>query len=89
MANPSLLFGKQGKLAAESWTGIGDEDEEDTEGGGFADIREKDNRTWSQNSKDDDPTLRRACIPELDLGTIAVSTPPRNRIRNLFSSWSQ
>ena len=78
MANLSSLFGKKGNSAAKSWTDIWDEDEEDTREGDFANIREQNNRTWSQESKDDDPTLRRACISELDLGTTAASSTPKS-----------
>ena len=73
MANLSSFFSK--KSAAKSWTDIWDEDEEDN----LQDnIREKNSRTWSQESKDDDPTLRRACISELDLGTTAKSGAPKS-----------
>ena len=78
MANLSSLFGKKGNSAAKSWTDIWDEDEEDTREGDFANIREQNNRTWSQESKDDEPTLRRTCISELDLGTTAASSTPKS-----------
>ena len=74
MANLSSLFGKKGSSAAKSWTDIWDEDEDDedtAQAGDFAMIRDKNSRTWSQESKDNDVTVRRACVSELNL----VSTP--------------
>lgn len=78
MANLSSLFGKKGSSVAKSWTDIWDEDEEDTQQSDFAKIREHNSRTWSQESKDDDPNLRRACMSELDLGTTSTINPPRS-----------
>ncbi len=75
MANLSSLFGKKGGSAAKSWTDIWDEDEEDTL---QSEIREKNNRTWSQESKDDDPTIRRACVSQLDLGTTGALVTPKS-----------
>ena len=74
MANLSSLFGKKGSSAAKSWTDIWDEDEDDedtAQAGDFAMIRDKNSRTWSQESKDNDVTVQRACVSELNL----VSTP--------------
>ena len=81
MANLSSLFGKKGSSAAKSWTDIWDEDEDEedtTHAGEFAKIREKNSRTWSQESKDNDSTVRRACISELNLATTSAPSPAKS-----------
>lgn len=83
MANLSSLFGKKGSSAAKSWTDIWDEDEDEdeedtTQDGDFAKIREQNSRTWSQESKDNDTTLRRTCISELNLGTTSAPSPTKS-----------
>ena len=79
MANLSSLFGKKGSSVAKSWTEIWDEDEEDTtQDGDFVKIREQNSRTWSQESKDNDPTVRRACISELNLVTTSAPSPAKS-----------
>ena len=75
MVNLSSIFGKKGPSAAKSWADIWDEDEEEKL---RDDIREKNNRTWSQESKDEDPTIRRACVSQLDLGTTATAITPKS-----------
>ena len=82
MANLSSIFGKKGSSAAKSWTDIWDEDEEDSL---QSDIREKNSRTWSQESKDEDLTLRRACVSELDLGTTSTKVTPKSSHSNRIS----
>lgn len=61
VATFSSLFGKKDSAVSKSWTDIYDEDEED-EVAGQAQVnekrREQNSRTWSLESKDNDPTLR-------------------------------
>lgn len=68
MTSLSSVFGKKNSSVSKSWTDIYDEDEEDQ----FLkreDVvdkrREYNSRTWSQESKDNDPTLRRSGLSEI------------------------
>lgn len=55
----SAVFGKKEDAVSKSWTDIWDEDEEDVGGTeALQHRREHNSRTWSQESKGDDPTLR-------------------------------
>ena len=77
MANLSSLFGKKHESVSKSWTDIWDEDEEDVAHQEV--LREHNSRTWSQESKDDDPTLRpaRAGLSELDINATNSTTSPQ------------
>ena len=87
MANLSSLFGKKSSSVAQSWTDIWDEDEEDTtQDDDFAKIRGQNSRTWSQESKDEEPTVRRACISELNLVTASAPSPARSPHSNPASA---
>ncbi len=68
MTSLSSVFGKKNSSTSKSWTDIYDEDEEDE----FMKREEVDDkrreynsRTWSQESKDNDPTLRRSGLSEI------------------------
>ena len=68
MTSLSSVFGKKNSSASKSWTDIYDEDEEDEfmKREEVADKRrEYNSRTWSQESKDNDPTLRRSGLSEI------------------------
>ncbi|KAL8640780.1 MAG: hypothetical protein Q9228_002340 [Teloschistes exilis] len=64
----SSIFGKKHDSVSKSWTDIWDEDEEEE----FVEAeealekrREYNSRTWSQESKDEDVTIRRSALTEL------------------------
>ncbi len=62
----SNLFGKKGGSVSKSWTDLWDEDEEDLEREEAVKHRRAFNsRSWSQESKDDDPTLRPVGLSEM------------------------
>ncbi len=64
----SSVFGKKNTSVSKSWTDIYDEDEEDEfmKREEVADKRrEYNSRTWSQESKDNNPTLRRSGLSEI------------------------
>lgn len=64
----SSVFGKKNSSASKSWTDIYDEDEEDEfmKREEVVDKRrEYNSRTWSQESKDNDPTLHRSGLSEI------------------------
>ena len=68
MTSLSSVFGKKDSSVSKSWTDIYDEDEEDEfmKREEVADKRrEYNSRTWSQESKDNDPTLRRSGLSEI------------------------
>ena len=68
MASLSSVFGKKNSSVSKSWTDIYDEDEEDEflKRKEVVDKRRQYNsRTWSQESKDNDPTLRRSGLSEI------------------------
>lgn len=68
MTSLSSVFGKKSASVSKSWTDIYDEDEEDefVKNEGIADKRRQYNsRTWSQESKDNDPTPRRRGLSEI------------------------
>lgn len=68
MTSLSSVFGKKNSSASKSWTDIYDEDEEDEfmKHEEVADKRrEYNSRTWSQESKDNDPTPRRSGLSEI------------------------
>ena len=68
MSSLSSVFGKKNSSVSKSWTDIYDEDEEDEfmKREGVVDRRrEYNSRTWSQESKDNDPTLRRSGLSEI------------------------
>lgn len=68
MTSLSSVFGKKSTSVSKSWTDIYDEDEEDefVKNEEVADKRRQYNsRTWSQESKDNDPTPRRKGLSEI------------------------
>lgn len=68
MNSLSSVFGKKNSSVSKSWTDIYDEDEEDEfmKREEVADKRrEYNSRTWSQESKDNDTTLRRSGLSEI------------------------
>lgn len=78
----SAAFGKKEDSVSKSWTDIWDEDEEDMEEKeALKHRREYNSRTWSQESKDSDPTLIRAGLSELHNPAAVNSrtqSPPQN-----------
>ena len=78
----SAAFGKKEDSVSKSWTDIWDEDEEDMEEKeALNHRREYNSRTWSQESKDSDPTLIRAGLSEIHNPAIVNSrtrSPPHN-----------
>ena len=69
MTSFSSVFGKKKDTVSKSWTDIWDEDEEE----GFVEPeaalekrREQNSRTWSQESKDNDGTIRRSGLSEIN-----------------------
>ena len=68
MVSLSSVFGKKNSSVSKSWTDIYDEDEED-EFVKHEEVtdkrREYNSRTWSHDSKDNDPTLRRSGLSEI------------------------
>ena len=68
MASLSTVFSKKSNSVAKSWSEIWDEDEEDDfleHGAAVEKRREYNSRTWSQDSKDDNFTPRRAGLSDL------------------------
>jgi len=67
MASFSSIFGKKADSVSKSWSEIWDEDEEDEfieREAALEKKRERNNRNWSQQSKGNDPTLRRIGLSE-------------------------
>ncbi|KAL6712806.1 cAMP-dependent protein kinase catalytic subunit [Lecanora helva] len=68
IASLSSVFGKKSNSVAKSWSEIWDEDEEDEfleHEAAVEKRREYNSRTWSLESKDNDPTPRRTGLSEL------------------------
>lgn len=68
MTSLSSVFGKKSSSVSKSWTDIYDEDEEDEFKKREEVVdkrREYNSRTWSQESKDKDPTFRRSGLSEI------------------------
>ena len=68
MTSLSSVFGKKNGSVSKSWTDIYDEDEEDEllkREEAVNKRREYNSRTWSQESKDNGPTLRRSGLSEI------------------------
>lgn len=68
MTSLASIFGKKNSSVSKSWTDIYDEDEEDEfmKRKEVADKRrELNSRTWSQESKDNEPDLRRSGLSEM------------------------
>ena len=63
----SSVFGKKDNSVSKSWTDLWDEDEEEVmeHKKAFEQRREYNSRSWSMESKDSDPTLRRTPLSEL------------------------
>ncbi|KAK4691693.1 hypothetical protein P7C71_g5357, partial [Lecanoromycetidae sp. Uapishka_2] len=76
MTSLSSVFGKRSS-ASKSWTDIWDEDEEEfvEHENAMEKRREHNSRTWSQESKDDDPTLRRCGLSEIKDSSANARTP--------------
>ena len=68
IASLSAVFGKKKNSFSKSWTDIWDEDEEEEfieHEKALEKRREHNSRTYSQESKDDDPTIRRSGLSEI------------------------
>lgn len=76
MTSLSSVFGKKNS-GSKSWTDIWDEDEEEfvEHEDALEKRREYNSRTWSQESKDDDPTLRRSGLSEINDSSANARTP--------------
>lgn len=63
----SMIFGDKSKTESKSWSDMWDEEEESgtDQEDALQSRREHNSRTWSQESKDDDPTIRRGGLAEL------------------------
>lgn len=80
MISLSSVFGKKSNSVAKSWTDIWDEDEEEflEHEDALQKRREHNSRTWSHESKDNDPTPRRAGLCEIkDSSTNTRSRSPQ------------
>jgi len=77
MTSLSSVFGKKNTVS-KSWTDIWDEDEEEDfveHEDALEKRRDYNSRTWSQESKDDDPTLRRSGLYEINDSSTNARTP--------------
>ena len=72
----SMIFGKKDDVVSKSWSDLWDEDEEDEIESSDA-PHEYDSRSWSQESKDDDPTIRRSGLAEVQSSSF-VNTRTRS-----------
>jgi serine/threonine protein kinase len=82
MASFSSIFGKKTIPVSQSWSEIWDEDEEDDfieREAAIEKRREHNSRTWSQESKADDPALRRAGLSELEESATNARVPSLKR----------
>jgi len=63
----AMIFGNKNNTASKSWSDLWDEEEEEEAEHEHAlqSRREQNSRSWSQESKDDDPTIRRVGLAEL------------------------
>jgi len=63
----SMIFGDKSKSESKSWSDLWDEEEESgtDQEDALQSRREHNSRSWSQESKDDDPTIRRSGLAEL------------------------
>lgn len=63
----SMIFGDRSKTESKSWSDLWDEEEEagSDQEDALQSRREHNSRSWSQESKDDDPTIRRGGLAEL------------------------
>ena len=83
----SSVFGKKDNSVSKSWTDLWDEDEEDfVEHENALEQRQQHNsRSWSMESKDNDPTLRRTPLSELKVssaGNSRTNSPRREKSSN-------
>lgn len=81
----SSVFGKKNNSVSKSWTDIYDEDEEDEfmKREEVADKRrEYNSRTWSQESKDNDPTLRRSGLSEIKDSSANARTQKSQQVKH-------
>ena len=79
----SMIFGDKSKTESKSWSDLWDEEEEagtDQEDA-LQSRREHNSRSWSQESKDDDPTIRRGGLAELKSSSF-VNTRTRSPDHN-------
>lgn len=84
MTSLSSVFGKKSASVSKSWTDIYDEDEEDefVKNEGIADKRRQYNsRTWSQESKDNDPTPRRRGLSEIKKSSANTRTRSPQQVK--------
>lgn len=82
IASFSSIFGKKTISVSQSWSEIWDEDEEDDfieREAAIEKRREHNSRTWSQESKADDPALRRAGLSELKESATNARVPSPKR----------
>ena len=81
MTSLSSVFGKKNSSVSKSWTDIYDEDEEDEFKKREEVVdkrREYNSRTWSQESKDNDPIFRRSGLSEIkDISANARTQSPQ------------
>lgn len=80
----SSVFGKKSTSVSKSWTDIYDEDEEDefVKNEETADKRRQYNsRTWSQESKDNDPTPRRRGLSEIKESSANTRTSSPQQVK--------
>ena len=83
----SSVFGKKDNSVSKSWTDLWDEDEEDfvEHEKALEQRREYNSRSWSMESKDSDPTLRRTPLSELNISSAANSrtdSPQHEQVGN-------
>ena len=84
MTSLSSVFGKKNSSVSKSWTDIYDEDEEDefAKREEVADKRRQYNsRTWSQESKDNDHTLRRSGLSEIKESSANARTQSPQQVK--------
>ena len=83
----SLIFGDKSKTESKSWSDLWDEEEEagtDQEDA-LQSRREHNSRSWSQESKDDDPTIRRVGLAELKNSSF-INTRTRSPDHNVVDA---
>lgn len=81
-------LGKKQEHVSKSWTDLWDEDEEDMmeQEEALSHRRQYNSRSWSQESKDDDPTIRRSCLSELKTSAAVNSGTPNPILNSSMTS---
>lgn len=79
----SSIFGKKDNTVSKSWTDMWDEDEEEEHDNAVKKRRQQNSRTWSQESLDDDPTLRRTGLSVMNdsAANIRAQNPEQSPLR--------